>query len=113
MQSSIASALWESSVLDSAYDHDLAKPADVDDDAETLRDHFFPLDTKRRAFATFAPTRLRNLTAEIENSFDEELFLLGISAALLLVVTTLFLEHPPTLAKPPLLCSETEASGLS
>lgn len=99
-------------MLDSAYDHDLAKPADVDDDdAETLPDHFFPLDTKRRAFATFAPTRLRNLTAEFENSFDKELF--GISAALLLVITTLFLEHPPTKAKPPLSCSENEAGGLS
>lgn len=101
-------------MLDSAYDHDLVKPADVDDDdAETLPDHFFPLDTKRRAFATFAPTRLRNLTAEIENSFDKELFLVGISAALLLVITTLFLEHPPTMAKPPLLCSEIDAGGLS
>lgn len=57
MQSSIASARWES--IDSASDRDLGRLEE-----ETLREEFPRMDTKRKAPATLAPTCLKKLAGE-------------------------------------------------
>jgi len=57
MQSSIASARWESTA--SASDLDLGKLDEV-----TLREDFLPMGTKRRTLATLAPRRLSSLAGE-------------------------------------------------
>lgn len=62
IQSSIASALWESS--GSAYDLDLGKLEE-----ETFPEDLF-MDIKFSALATFAPIRFRNLSAE--EFFDDD-----------------------------------------
>lgn len=70
IQSSIASALWESS--GSAYDLDLGKLEE-----ETFREDLF-MDIKLSALATFAPIRFRNLSAENppEEFFDDDSLML-------------------------------------
>ena len=57
MQSSIASARWES--IDSASDRDLGRLKEG-----ALCEEFLPMDTKRKALADLAPIRLNKLAGE-------------------------------------------------
>lgn len=88
MQSSMASALWESSV--SAYDRDLPRLADDD----TLHEHLLrPAAAAGRAFATFSPMFLKKLPTEILDPFD--------SLKIHILIITLFLFSPTLAAAPP------------